>query len=88
MSLSKRLRDAEIERSRLCGYVIDSCVLGPDGVIDLRALDDSGAEWPSTRPAAALADTIGGFDNDIDVSDLYCERAPHRFAPKGYRRPW
>ncbi len=87
MSLSERLRDAAIERSRRRGYVIDSCVLGPDGVIDLRALDDSGVERPSARLAAALAGTIGGFDHDIDVSDLYCDRAHRRFELRGRRRP-
>lgn len=86
MSLSIRLRDAAIERSHLYGEVIRSCVLGPDGVIDLRSLENSSTERPSTRPAAALAEIAGGFDHDIDISHLYCHDSPSRFELRRHRR--
>jgi len=86
MSLSLRLTDAAIERSRLYGEIIRSCVLGPDGVIDLRTLDDSAIDRPSTRPAAVLAEIAGGFDHELDISHLYCEDAPSRFKLRRQRR--
>ncbi len=86
MSLSQHLRDAAIERARKYGDVIDSCVLGPDGVVDLRVIDDSSIEAPSTRPASALSHTAGGFDSSDDIYQLFA--APSRLGVlNGRHRP-
>jgi len=78
MSLSQHLREAAIERASRYGDVIDSCVLGPDGVIDLRVFDDSFAEAPSTRPATALIMTAGGIEVAGEIQQLFV--APSRLA--------
>jgi len=78
MSLSQHLREAAIERASRYGDVIDSCVLGPDGVVDLRVIDDSLVEAPSTRPAAALTTTVGGVGVANDVHELF--DTPSRLA--------
>jgi len=71
MSLSKQLREAAIDRASRYGDIIESCVLGPDGVVDLRIIDDSNVDAPSTQPASALSHTEGGFDNATDVFELF-----------------
>lgn len=78
MSLSQRLREAAIERASRYGDVIDSCVLGPDGVVDLRVLDDSLIEAPGTRPAAALITTAGGVEVASEIQQLFA--TPSRLA--------
>ena len=81
LSLSRRLRDAALERARHDGELVDSFVLDADGVIDLRTLDDDRVIAPSTQPAAALARTLGRLGDAGEVSDLYAE-------PKRVNRPW
>lgn len=66
MSLSKRLREAALERARRDGQRVDDYVLEPDGVIDLRALE---REPEPPRPPAlsqALAD-IRAREDDSDL---------------------
>jgi len=76
--LSLGLREAGVERARGYGDVIDWCVLGPDGVIDLRVLDDSLIEAPGTRPAAALLTTAGGVEVASEIQQLFA--TPSRLA--------
>jgi len=87
MSLSQHLRDAAIERARRYGDIIDSCVLGPDGVVDLRVIDDSSVEAPSTQPASALSHTAGGFENVNDINELF-DRPPRLGLRNGRHRLW
>ncbi len=50
MNLSKRLRQAAIERAAAQGDQFDGCILTTDGVIDLRVsafIDESEAATPS-----------------------------------------
>ncbi len=85
MSLSRQLREAAIERSLERGDDIDYCVIDLSGVIDLRELGDSGAERSSTLPAEALIGTLGGFEHETDVTDLY-SADPRRLDLRLHRR--
>ncbi len=78
LSLSRRLRDAALERARHDGELVDSYVLDADGVLDLRTLDDDRVIAPATQPAAALARTLGRLGDAGEVSDLYNEPNVHR----------
>ncbi len=80
MSLSDQLREAAIERALESGHVVDSCVLGPDGVIDLRAFGDPDGDTSCTGPATALSQTLGGFREEVEVDDLYNDDIPGRFG--------
>ena len=55
MSLSKRLRDAALERARRDGHQVDDYVLEPDGVIDLRAIRNEPDPPRPSGLSAALA---------------------------------
>ena len=70
-SLSKRLRNAALERARLDGELVDSYVLDADGVIDLRVLDDDAVAAPASQPAAVLGQIRGHFGDAAEVDDLY-----------------
>lgn len=54
MSLSKRLREAALERARKDGQRVDDYVLEPDGVIDLRAIEQE----PEPRRPAGLSQAL------------------------------
>ncbi len=80
MSLSNQLREAAIDRARESGNIIDSCVLGPDGVIDLTVLNDAGDDTAGTGPLSALSQTLGGFRDELEIDDLYNDEEIARFG--------
>lgn len=76
MSLSKRLRDAALERARREGHQVDDYVLEPDGVIDLRAIRNEPDPPRPSGLSAALAnvrardDQTGAPAGRPDPADL------------------
>jgi hypothetical protein len=76
--LSRRLRDAAIERTATESERVDDFVLDRDGVIDLRELDRDELGASIADPAKALATIRGRLGDAHEVSGLYDESEPPR----------
>lgn len=82
-TLSSRLRAAAMERTRTTSAQVDDIVLDPDGVIDLRRLDEPEDSRSIATPPEALKATRGRLGDAGDVGHLYDDT-----APAGRRWPW
>ncbi len=67
MTLSERLQKAAIERAGAEGAEVDGCVIGPEGVLDLRVAITNSTDSP-IRSMPKLPEV-----GESDVEDLYSD---------------